>query len=110
MKSDERHRMLRKQRYKVARELGATWPRSQQACQGGECFMAFLAEVGVSPEPYMHLYSRPRGGLIGPLRKQHVEKKIRYGVLRNRGYSPLDAHDLCRCQRSFEKAMEITDP
>lgn len=109
MKSDQRHRMLRKQRYNVARELGATWPRAQQACQGGECFMAFLAEVGVSPEPYMHLYSKPRG-LIGPVRPQQVEKKIRYRVLRNRGYSSLDAQDLCGCQRSFEQAMEITDP
>jgi hypothetical protein len=109
MKADERHTVLRKQRYNVARELGATWQRAQKASQGGECFLAFLAEVGIPPEPYMHLYTRPHR-VIGPMKPKQHERSVRYAVLKERGYSAMDAQEFCQGPRAFEQAMEITDP
>jgi hypothetical protein len=41
--------------------------------------------------------------------KQH-ERSVRYAVLKERGYSAMDAQEFCQGPRAFEQAMEVTDP
>lgn len=105
VKSQQRHQLLRKQRYDVARNLGASWQRAQFACQGGTRFVTVLEELGVDPAPYLHLYTRPNRQ-IGPVKPKADRRIQRYARLRASGLGAIEACEGSQSEGAAQRVLE----